>query len=79
MKKERCPHPALFIRLDPRRFYLEDKLCLEWNMVAVVRLKKMVMRALSGAMALLPDVIESVSIFARVKCPKVGNLFLISN
>src|SRR6266404_5468200 len=33
MKKERCPHPALFIRLDPRRFYLEDKLCLEWNMV----------------------------------------------
>jgi len=35
--------------------------------------------SLSGAMALLPDVIESVSIFARVKCPKVGNLFLISN
>src|SRR5258705_8417127 len=31
------------------------------------------------AMVLLPDVIESVSIFARVKCSKVGDLFLISN
>jgi len=28
-EKRTLPHPALFIRLDPRPFYLEDKSCLE--------------------------------------------------